>query len=103
MNPALQPFVTVALPIMVTIVLATWTNNGRTAELSDRLNDFRNDMNRRLDEMRDDTTRRLDEMRQDVNRLREEVVAHLERIERKLDNHEERIVRLEERTSPIHR
>ena len=37
MNPALQPFVTVALPIMVTLVLAMWTNNGRLAELSTRL------------------------------------------------------------------
>ncbi len=55
MNPALQPFLTVALPIIVTL-----------------------DVNRRFDEATD-------------------------RIERKFDSHEERIVRLEERTSPIHR
>jgi 23S rRNA C2498 (ribose-2'-O)-methylase RlmM len=81
MNAALQPFLTVALPIMITLVLAMWTNNGRLAELSARLTGIRSDMHRRFDE----TTTRLD------------------RIERKLDSHEERIVRLEERTSPIHR
>ena len=81
MNPALQPFLTVALPIIITLVLAMWTNNGRLAELSARLTDIRTDMHHRFDEA---TTR-------------------LDRIERKLDSHEERIVRLEERTSPIHR
>jgi hypothetical protein len=81
MNPALQPFLTVALPIVITLVLVMWTNNGRLAEISARLTDLRSDMSRRF----------------------EEVNVRLERIERKLDGHEERIVRLEERTSPIHR
>ena len=81
MNPALQPFLTLALPIVITLVLVMWTNNGRLAEISARLTDLRSDMSRRF----------------------EEVNVRLERIERKLDGHEERIVRLEERTSPIHR
>jgi predicted nuclease with TOPRIM domain len=81
MNPALQSFVTVALPIVIAITLATWTNNAR-------ITDLRNDMNRRFEEM----NRRLDE-----------VIKRLDRIELKLEGHEERIVRLEERTSPIHR
>jgi hypothetical protein len=92
MNPALQPFLTVALPIIITLVLAMWTNNGRLAELSARLTDLRADMNLRFEEMGQTTSRRFDE-----------VTARLDRIERKLDGHEERIVRLEERTSPIHR
>ena len=88
MNPSVQSFVTVALPIMITILLAMWTSNGRTAELSARITDMRTDGNRRFDEM---------------NRRFDEVCTRLDRIEHKLDNHEERIVRLEERTSPFHR
>ena len=84
MNPALQPFLTVALPIMVTLVLGMWTNHSRLADL-------RNDMNRRFEDLIGDMNRRF-----------AEVIARLDRIEKKLDNHEERIVRLEERTSPIH-
>ena len=72
MNPALQPFLTVALPIVITLVLAMWTNNGRLAELRARLTDIRGDMRRRFDE----------------------ATSRLDRIERKLDGHEERIVRL---------
>jgi hypothetical protein len=82
MNPALQPFLTVAaLPIMVTIVAAMWTNNSR-------LTDMRSDFSRRFD---------------DVGRRFDDVTNRLDRIERKLDNHEERIVRVEERTSILHR
>lgn len=50
MNPALQPFLTVALPIMIILVLAMWTNNGRSAELGARLTDLRVEMGRRFDE-----------------------------------------------------
>lgn len=86
MNPALQSFLSVALPIIITLVLAMWTNNGRLAEMSARQTDFRQDTNRRFDEM---------------NRRFDDIIVRLDRIERKLDNHEERIVRLEERTSPL--
>jgi hypothetical protein len=80
-NPALQPFVTVALPIMVTLVatiwIASWSQNKR-------FDDLRADMNARFTE---------------VNRRIDEILGRLDRIERKLDSHEERIVRVEERTS----
>jgi hypothetical protein len=33
MNPPLQSFVSVALPIIVTLVLGIWTNNSRLADL----------------------------------------------------------------------
>jgi tetrahydromethanopterin S-methyltransferase subunit G len=89
-NPALQPFVSVALPIMVTLVatiwLASWSQNKRFDDIGKRFDDLRSDMAARFAE---------------VNRRIDEVVSRLDRIERKLDNHEERIVRLEERTSPL--
>jgi hypothetical protein len=64
MNPALQPFVAVALPIMVTLVLAMWTNNRRLAEFNARLTDIRSDMHRRFDE----TTTRLDRIERKLDR-----------------------------------
>jgi hypothetical protein len=92
MNPALQPFLTVALPIMVTIVASIWSNNSR-------LTDMRTDFNRSIADLRTG----IGEMRSDMNRRFDEVNGRLDRIERKLDNHEERIVRVEERTSILHR
>jgi predicted nuclease with TOPRIM domain len=86
MNPAmLQQFLSVALPIMVTLVatiwIAQWSRNKRFDDLNKRFDDLKSDMNRRFDE----------------------IIKRLERIEGKLDDHEERIVRLEERTSPVRR
>ena len=78
MNPALQQFVSVALPIMVTLVATIWV-----AQWS---------QNKRFDDLRSDFGRRFDE-----------VNARLARIEIKLDGHEERIVRLEERSSLLRR
>jgi len=84
-NPPLQLFMSVALPIMVTLVatvwIAQWSQNKRFDDLNRRFDDLKADMNRRFDE---------------VNK-------RLDRIETKLDGHEERIVRLEERTSPVRR
>ena len=85
MNPALQPFLTVALPIMVTIVASMWSNNSR------------------LTDMRTDFDRHIGAFRADFNRRFDDVTTRLDRIERKLDNHEERIVRVEERTSILRR
>lgn len=85
MNQALQLFVSVALPIMVTLVATIWI-----AQWS---------QNKRFDDLKEDINRRFDE----VNRRIDEVIKRLERIEAKLDDHEERIVRLEERTSPVRR
>jgi hypothetical protein len=81
MNPALQPFLTVALPIMVTILAAMWANNSR-------LTDLRAELHTSLATFREDTNRQFGD-----------IVTRLDRIEHKLDNHEERIVHLEERTS----
>jgi hypothetical protein len=82
-NPAVQQFVSVALPLMVTLVatiwIASWSQNKRF-----------DDLNRRIDELRADMIARF-----------AEVFGRLDRIELKLDNHEGRIVRLEERTSII--
>jgi chromosome segregation ATPase len=83
-------FVSVALPIMVTLIvtiwLASWSQNKRFDEINKRIDDLRTDVAARFAE---------------VNRRIDEIVARLVRIETKLDNHEERIVRLEERTSPL--
>lgn len=80
-NPALQQFVTVALPIMVTLVATIWIASWS--------------QNKRFDDLRSDMAARFAE----VNRRIDEMVGRLDRIERKLDNQEARIVRLEERTS----
>lgn len=78
MSPALQPFLTVALPIMVTLVATVWI-----AQWSQN--------------------KRFDDLKADINRRFDEVIKRLDRIETKLDDHENRVVRLEERTSPLHR
>jgi len=87
MNPQLfqQPFFQVTLPLMGTIIVATW------AMVSVN--------NRRLDDMRDGFNKRLDDL-----------IRRLDRVETRLDNIEgvlrdfgQRLTRLEERTSPIHR
>ncbi len=73
------PFVQIALPIMITLLLTVRVNS----KAFDTLN------------------RRLDDMRTDSNRSFDEVIKRLDRIETKLDDHGNRIVRLEERTSPL--
>jgi len=78
---ALQPFLTIALPIMFTILIAVWVNNHGINKGFDGLNAAILGIHKRLDD----------------------VVGRLDRIEAKLDNHETRIVRIEERTSPIGR
>ena len=73
------PFVQIALPIIITMLLTVWVN-GKAFDT----------LNRRMDDMKTDSNRRLDE-----------VIKRLDRIETKLDDHGNRIVRLEERTSPL--
>jgi hypothetical protein len=82
-NSALQPFVTVALPIMALIVV-TFLSASRGED-------------RRLDDLRSDMSARFRE----INRRIDEVISRLDRIERKLDNHEGRIVQMEERSSRL--
>ena len=45
-NPAFQQFVSIALPIMVTIVLTFWTAQ---RSRNKRFDDFKTDMNRNFD------------------------------------------------------
>ena len=75
------PFVQVALPIIVTFIVAAWLNGKR-------LDDFKVDMNRRFDA---------------VDRRFEAVDRRFDRLENLLGDHSQRIVRLEERTSPLAR
>jgi F0F1-type ATP synthase membrane subunit b/b' len=77
MNWWQQPFVQVALPIIVTFAIATWFQNKRMDELSKRLDDFRDAIGKRLDA----------------------IERRLERIENLLSDHDRRITALEERTS----
>lgn len=74
MNWWQQPFVQVALPIMVTFAIATLYQGKR-------IDDLRDSMNKRFDA----------------------VERRLERIESLLTDHDRRITVLEERTSPLHR
>jgi len=111
-NLPLQQFVSIALPIMVTLVatiwLASWSQNKRFDEISNRIGELTTTFHKRIDDLRSEMNARSADLRSemnarfaDMNRRFDEVVGRLDRIEKKLDNHEERIVRLEERTSPI--
>ncbi len=83
MSPAVnilqQPFVQVALPIVIALMLASWLQSKRF----------------------DDLNRRIDELRSDVNQRFVDVSHRLKRIEAKLDLHNERITRFEERTALV--
>jgi hypothetical protein len=52
MNPAVQQFVSVALPIMVTLVatiwIAQWSQNKRFDDLNRRFDDLKTDINCRF-------------------------------------------------------
>ena len=81
MNPALlqSPSVRVALPIIVTIIVAAMVNSKSF-----------DTMNRRLDDLRSDITNRLDS-----------IDARLGRIKTMVSDHGAKIATLEERTSPL--
>ena len=74
-----QPFFQVALPLMVTILIAAftaaWSSNKRIDELSRRV---------------DDTNRRLDRIEQCLDRLESEVMKALMSIDHRLTVLEER-------------
>jgi len=65
--------------LVVTIWIASWSQNKR-------FDDLRSEMNTRFAE---------------VNRRIDKILTRLDRIEHKLDDYEIRIARLEERTSPL--
>ena len=75
-----NPFFTVALPIVITLVVAAATQNKRFDDLNKRIDDLRADMNRQFDKV----NKRFDE----VNKL-------LDRIGVKLTEHGERIAKFE--------
>ena len=54
MNPAMlnNPFVQVALPIMFTILIASWFNNKGLDGVNRRIDDLRSDMNKRFDDVK---------------------------------------------------
>lgn len=68
-----QPFFQVALPIIVTFILATWYQAGRISDLRDSLG------------------KRIDDLRADIN-------TRLAAIEKRLDKLEEKIEVLQERS-----
>ena len=76
MSPVLQilqlPFVQIALPLMVVLIVNAWGQN-----------------------------KRIDDLRADMNRRFDAIEKRLERIEAKLDDPHQRIAVLEERTSPL--
>jgi len=71
------PFVQIALPIIITFIIASWRDGKRF-----------DDINRRIDDM--------------INRI-DEVIKRLDRIDGTLSEFAQRIVRVEERTSPLAR
>ncbi len=81
MNPVAilnTQFIQVALPIMVTLVLAAWLTNNSSGK-------------------------RIDDLRGDMKELKSEMNRRFDRVEALLSDHGERIVKLEERTSPLTR
>lgn len=81
----LGQFLTVPLPIMVTLMVTVWSAQWGQNK---RLEDLRSDLNRRFEE---------------INSRLDKIDKRLDRIEEKLDQHGDRITRLEERTSLVHR
>lgn len=75
-----NPFFTVALPLMVTALMALLFQNSRFTDLGKRLDDLRSDMNKRFD---------------GVDKRFDAVDRRLEKIEAKLDDHSGRISKLE--------
>jgi predicted nucleic acid-binding Zn-ribbon protein len=87
-----QPFFQVALPIIITFVIATWYQSAR-------INDLRDTLGKRID----DLGKRIDDLRADMNSRFEAVEKRLDRIELAMSDHSTRITMLEERTSPLRR
>ncbi len=87
-----QPFFQVALPIIVTFVIATWYQ-------SKRVDDLRDSINRRMDAL----DKRMDAFEKRMDARFDSVERRLERIEDLISDHGRRISVLEERTSAIRR
>jgi biopolymer transport protein ExbB/TolQ len=99
MNSPLQNFISVALPIMVTLIatiwISSWSQKKRFEDWIARFEDLRRDMNRRFDESKIEMERRFTELEQrftevdrrfsHMNRRFDKVDDRLERIEFKLE------------------
>jgi len=92
-----QPFFQVALPIIITFILATWYQSSRVTDLRDTLGKRMDDLGKRID----DQGKRIDDLRSDMNARFDSVERRLDRIEGFIADHSSRITKLEERTSPL--
>lgn len=81
MNWLQQPFIQIALPIVITLIVAAWLQGRSMDTMNARLGDLRADMNRGF----------------------ERVEKRLDAIDATLKDHGEKIARLEERSSPLAR
>ncbi len=87
-----QPFFQVALPIIITFVIATLYQNSRMTDLRDAVG-------KRIDDLRDSINKRFDA----VDKRFDAVDRRLSTIEDLVRDHDRRFTTLEERTSPIRR
>jgi hypothetical protein len=78
-----EPFFQVALPIMITFVIATWYQG------------------KRIDDLRDSLNKRIDDLEKTINQRLLAIEARLVKIENLLTEHDKRITRVEERTALI--
>jgi hypothetical protein len=78
MNPAVlnNPFVHVALPVMFTILIATWINNKGFDKGFDGVNRRIDDLNRRIDDLRSDMITRFDEVNRRLDRIEDTLKTH---------------------------
>jgi hypothetical protein len=72
------PFLQVALPVMVTFILATWYQSGRISDLGGRISDVRDSLGKRIDDFRSEMNihfaaveKRLDKLDAKVDALQE--------------------------------
>lgn len=82
-----QPFFQVALPIIVTFVLATWYQSSRISDIQKRIDDLREHLGKRLDDFRSDVSARFND-----------VSARFTAIEKRLDRLEVKVEALQERS-----
>jgi len=78
-----QPFFQVALPIIITFILATWYQ-------SSRITDLRDSLSKRIDDLRDGLSGRIEDLRRDMNTRFAAVEKRLERLEEKVEGLQER-------------
>jgi methyl-accepting chemotaxis protein len=96
-------FIQVALPIMVTLVLAAWLTNNSSGKRIDDLGKRIDDLGKRIGDLRGEFKSDVRDLKGEMNRRFEEMHRRFDRIETMVSDHGERIVKLEERTSPLTR